>query len=103
MVGFWGADGQMGKVDLTAEQFQRIGRAVSDANRWEMLRLIFSRPELTCGDVAAGLPITAGTTSHHLRELELAELVAVEKCGRFKKLTPRRDVWLAYLAQLQEL
>ena len=93
----------MGKVDLTSEQFQRIGRAVSDANRWEMLRLIFSQPEVTCGDVTAGLPITAGTASHHLKELETAELVTVTKCGRFKKLTPRRDVWRAYLAQLREL
>jgi ArsR family transcriptional regulator len=93
----------MGKVDLTAEQFLRIGRAVSDSNRWAMLRLIFSQPEMTCGDVAAGLPITAGTASHHLKELELAELVTVTKCGRFKKLTPRRDVWRAYLGELREL
>jgi ArsR family transcriptional regulator len=93
----------MGKVELSAEQFQRIGRAVADANRWEMLRLIFSRPEVTCGDVCGSLPITAGTMSHHLRELELAELVTVTKCGRFKKLAPRRDVWGAYVGQLKEL
>lgn len=97
----------MGKVDqqfeLTAEQFQRVGRAVSDPNRWEMLRLIFSQPDVTCGDATSGLPITAGTASHHLKELESAELVTVTKCGRFKKLTPRREVWQAYLAQLQQL
>ena len=93
----------MGQVELTAEQFQRIGRAVSDANRWEMLRCIFAQPEVTCGDVAANLPITAGTASHHLKELEQAELVTVSKCGRFKKLTPRRDVWQAYLGQLKQL
>jgi ArsR family transcriptional regulator len=93
----------MGQVELTPEQFQRIGRAVSDANRWEMLRLIFSKPDATCGDVNAELPITAGTASHHLRELEMAELVSVTKCGRYKKLAPRRDVWRAYLAQLKSL
>ncbi len=93
----------MGTVELTAEQFQRIGRAVADANRWEMLRVIFSQPEVTCGDVSGGLPITPGTASHHLRELELADLVTVTKCGRYKKLAPRRDVWDAYLGQLREL
>ncbi len=90
-------------MNLTIEQFQRIARAVSDTNRWEMLRLIFSQPEVTCGDVTAGLPITAGTASHHLKELEVAELVTVTKCGRYRKLTPRRDIWRAYLRQLQEL
>jgi DNA-binding transcriptional ArsR family regulator len=93
----------MDKMNLTIEQFQRIARAVSDTNRWEMLRLIFSQPEVTCGDVSAGLPITAGTASHHLKELEVAELVTVTKCGRYRKLTPRRDIWRAYLRQLQEL
>lgn len=91
------------RSELTPEQFQRIGRAVSDANRWEMLRLIFSHPEMTCGDVAANLPISAATASHHLKELEMAELVEVTKCGRFRKLMPRRNIWNAYLAQLNEL
>jgi ArsR family transcriptional regulator len=93
----------MVKVELTPEQFQRIGRAVSDANRWEMLRQIFLQPQVTCGGVAACLPISAGTASHHLKELEMAELVTVTKYGRFKKLTPRRDVWQAYLVRLKEL
>jgi ArsR family transcriptional regulator len=84
----------MAKVQLSPDQFQRIARAISDANRWEMLRVIFSRPDVNCGDVSGALPITAGTASHHLKELETAELVEV---------TPRRDVWQAYLAQLKEL
>jgi predicted transcriptional regulator len=87
-------------LELSAEQFQRIGRAVADANRWEMLRLIFARPEITCGEVVSCLPITAGTGSHHLKELEESGLVQTTVSGRFKKLTPRRDVWKAYLAQL---
>ncbi len=94
---------RMTKVELTPEQFQRIGRAISDPNRWEMMRQIFAEPETTCGAVAATLPITAGTASHHLRELEIADLVTVTKCGRYKKLAPRRDIWKAYLAQLRAL
>lgn len=86
---------------MSAEQFQRIGRAVADANRWEMLRLIFARPEMTCGEVLSSFSITAGTFSHHLKELEEAGLVQTTACGRFKKLTPRKDIWAAYLAELQ--
>jgi DNA-binding transcriptional ArsR family regulator len=93
----------MAEVKLSAEEFQRIGRAVSDANRWEMLRLIFARPEMTCGEVLSCLPITAGTFSHHLRELEETGLVQTTACGRFKKLTPRREIWEAYLAELKGL
>jgi ArsR family transcriptional regulator len=93
----------MPPVELTPEQFQRIGRAISDPNRWQMLQCIFAQPETTCGAVAGPLPITAATASHHLRELEIAELVTVTRDGRYKKLTPRRDIWKAYLAHLRTL
>ena len=88
---------------LTPDQFQRITRALSDPNRYEMLRQIFLCDESTCGSVASTVPITAATASHHLRELETAELVQVTKDGRFRRLTPRRDVWQAYLAELHQL
>ena len=94
----------MARVELTPEQFQRIAKAVSDPNRWEMLRLIFEGPkDMTCGCVSSAMPVTPATASHHLKELEAAGLVAVTRCGRFKKLAPRRDVWRAYLGQLREL
>ena len=73
----------MSQAKLSSEQFQRITRAISDPNRYEMLRHIFRCGESTCGIVAGTVPITAGTASHHLRELELAELVTVTKDGRF--------------------
>jgi ArsR family transcriptional regulator len=93
----------MARVELSSGKFQRIARAISDPNRFEMLRLIYSAPESTCGDVTGKVQITAGTASHHLRELEEAELISVTKCGRYKKLAPRRDVWQAYVDQLRTL
>jgi len=94
----------MAKSELSPEQFQRIARAVSDPNRWEILQIIFRKTEdVTCGDISGALPITAGTASHHLKELEVADLITVTKCGRYRKLSPRRDVWRAYLGQLREL
>ncbi len=93
----------MPAATLTPEQLQRIARALADPNRYEMLRQIYASTEMTCGGVASQVPISAATCSHHLRELENADLIKVTKDGRFKLLTPRREVWRAYLANLRQL
>jgi ArsR family transcriptional regulator len=93
----------MPTADLTREQFRRITRALADPNRYEMLRQIYSCKDANCGKVSISLSISAGTTSHHLRELENADLIRVTKEGRFKHLAPRREVWRAYLAELRQL
>ena len=93
----------MESITLTAEQFQRISRALGDATRYKMLRRIYAQDDLTCGVVCDELPVTAGTASHHFRELEEAELIQVTKFGRYRKLAARRDIWCAYLAQLRQL
>jgi len=94
----------MPKSTLTPEQFQRITRALSDPTRYEILRRIYAAEEpINCGATCLRLPISPGTASHHLRELEIADLIEVAKDGRFKLLTPRREVWQAYLTQLNKL
>ena len=91
------------RTPLTEEQRTRITRALADPNRFAMLRCIYAGQDTTCGVVASQLPISPGTASHHLRELETADLIRVTKEGRYRRLTPRRDVWRAYLASLREL
>jgi ArsR family transcriptional regulator, arsenate/arsenite/antimonite-responsive transcriptional repressor len=93
----------MPKTELTTQQFQRISRAIAEPTRYEMLRRIFNCRTLNCTEAANDLTISAATGSHHLRELELADLIRVTKDGRFRKLEPRRKVWRAYLALLREL
>ncbi len=93
----------MAKLKLTPEQFARIARAIDEPNRLEMLRQIYACKAVNCGDVTHSLSITAGTASHHFRELENAELVKITKVGRYKNLSPRRDVWEAFLAELQQI
>jgi ArsR family transcriptional regulator, arsenate/arsenite/antimonite-responsive transcriptional repressor len=93
---------------LTPDQFNRITKALADPTRYEMLRRIFAQncdqsKDMNCGDCVHDLPISPATGSHHLRELELADLISVAKDGRFKILTPRRDIWSAYLAQLHAI
>ena len=94
----------MPTATLTSEQFQRIARALSDPTRYEMLRRIYAAPgTINCGASCCDLSISPGTASHHLRELEAAGLVEVTRDGRYKLLAPRREIWQAYLAQLNAL
>jgi len=93
----------MPTITLTPEHFQRITRAIDEPSRYGMLREIYSAAELTCGAMTEALGLNAGTASHHLHILEEAELVSVTKAGRYKLLSPRRDVWKAYLSELKQL
>lgn len=90
-------------LKLTPQQFQRIARAIADPHRFEMLRRIHSTPNMTCTDSCADLAISPATVSHHLKDLETAELIRVTKDGRYKLLEPRKDVWQAYVAELKRL
>ena len=56
-----------------------------------------------CGDMRECLPISAATLSHHLKELETAGLIHIEREGKFARLSLRRDVWNAFLADIQRL
>jgi ArsR family transcriptional regulator len=91
------------RLQLTPQQFQRIARAIADPHRFEMLRKIHSTPNMSCADSCAEMTISPATISHHLKDLENAELIRVTRDGRYKLLEPRKDVWRAYLAELKKL
>lgn len=62
--------------------FQKTFKALSDPTRREILRLLRDGP-LSAGEIAAHFPVSAATISHHLSILHEAELVLVEKQGKF--------------------
>ncbi len=88
---------------MTAKQFSRISKAISDGKRYRMLQRIASGRELSCGDARRGLSITAATCSHHLKELSDAGLIAVRREGKFGYMRLRKSVWQQYLSQLAKL
>jgi len=92
------------EMHLDDRQFTLISKAIADPKRFEMLQRIGeSKDAPTCSCVCDWTGLAPATVSHHLKELDHAGLVNIERDGKFAYLTLRRDVWKAYLKRLSEL
>lgn len=92
------------EVRLDGTQFGLISKALADPKRFEMLeRIAASKEAPTCSCVREWTGLAPATVSHHLKELENASLVLVERNGKFAYITLRRDVLKAYLKRLSAL
>jgi len=91
-------------VKLLPGQRLAILKALGDPRRMEIIERLGACPGCTaCSDMRECLPISAATLSHHLKELETAGLIHIEREGKFAKLSLRRDVWQAFLEDLNRL
>ena len=91
-------------VTISASQRMAILKALGDPRRMEIVeRLSACQGCTACSDMRECLPISAATLSHHLKELETAGLILIEREGKYARLTLRRDVWQAFLNDLQQL
>jgi ArsR family transcriptional regulator, arsenate/arsenite/antimonite-responsive transcriptional repressor len=91
-------------VRLSPGQRMTILKALGDPRRMEIVERLSACEGCTaCSDMRECLPISAATLSHHLKELETAGLILIEREGKYARLTLRRDVWQAFLADLQQL
>ena len=91
------------KVQLTTEQIQAIARVLGEPRRFAILQQIAGQQTVACSALSAHGCISAATISHHLKELQEAGLIEVEREGRSAHLTLRRDVWEAYLRALASI
>jgi ArsR family transcriptional regulator, arsenate/arsenite/antimonite-responsive transcriptional repressor len=94
--------GAKGK-SITKKQAQLIAKALADPRRIEILKQIGSCDCVACADVRECQPVSAATLSHHMKELETAELIEIAREGKFANLTLRRDVLDAYREYLAKI
>jgi ArsR family transcriptional regulator len=86
------------------QQFALISKALADPKRFDILRRIASSREApTCTCLRDFTGLSPATVSHHLKDLETAGLIRIERSGKFAHLTLRREAWKAYLKRLSAL
>ena len=90
-------------MHLSAGQMAAISRVLAEPRRFAMLQQIAAEPVLPCSGLKMHNCIRPATISHHLKELQTAGLITVEREGRELRLALRREVWEAYLRVLASL
>jgi ArsR family transcriptional regulator len=89
---------------LTSEQRTAVLKALADPRRFEVLeRIARSSCAVSCSQTLADLPIAAATLSHHLKELEAAGLIHVQREGKYHMLSLQPGVLDAVAEMLQSL
>jgi len=70
-----------------------ILKALADPRRFELLeRIARAQCPLGCAQAQAALEIAPATLSHHIKELETAGLINVQRAGKFHYLSLRPGV-----------
>jgi ArsR family transcriptional regulator len=92
------------RVTIDDRQRMAILKALGDPRRLEIFEELSACDGcLTCTHLRESMPISAATISHHLKELETAGLIRIEREGKFANITLCRDTWQAFLTSMQSI
>ena len=92
------------RISMSERQCALIARALADPRRYEILEKLGKAGTCcACVDLKSCMTISAATLSHHMKELENAGLIDVERDGKYVNYTLRRDVLRAYLERLSQI
>jgi ArsR family transcriptional regulator, arsenate/arsenite/antimonite-responsive transcriptional repressor len=86
---------------MTAQQLNRITRALADPRRLEILQRIAGRKEVACAALIGESDVSQPTLSHHIKELVTAGLIKPRWDAKFCFYSVDRKVWSAYLAEMR--
>ncbi|HYC33621.1 MAG TPA: metalloregulator ArsR/SmtB family transcription factor [Gemmatimonadales bacterium] len=85
---------------LSAEQFDRIAKALADPTRVAVLEAIGQEDECPCQRLRDAFPVSKATISHHIKELVRAGLVEARREGQYLHCQFRREVLRGYTSEL---
>ena len=91
---------RIGLERLSAEQFDRIAKALADPTRVAVLEAIGRHDECPCQSLREAFPVSKATISHHIKELVRAGLVDARREGQFLHCQLRREALRGYAAEL---
>src|SRR5882724_13530800 len=72
-----------GNERLTEDTFIQIAKALADPTRHSIVREVRKAGELNCSQVCERFDHTQPTISHHIKTLEAAGIIKIEKDGPF--------------------
>ncbi len=88
---------------MSAAQFHRVAKALSEPRRFEILEMIAVNPELSCGEIVEQFTVSQATISHHIKELVNAGLVEPRREGQYCYYRICPEVLADYISELQRL